>query len=50
MGMFHLIFEIFKALVRETEMNRLNKMSLIGTFVLFFKYFVSIEYNFYFFV
>jgi len=32
--------------IRETKMNGLDKTSLIGTFVLFLKFFVSIAYDF----
>jgi hypothetical protein len=45
MGMFHFNFGSLKTLVRVTEMTRLNKISLIGTFVLFSNVFINIEYN-----
>jgi hypothetical protein len=41
-----LLFSYFKTLIRETEMNRTNKISSIKTFVLFFRKFVNIEFDF----
>jgi len=38
-----------KTLIRGTEIKGLNKISLTWTFLLFFKNFVSIEYDLYFF-
>jgi hypothetical protein len=35
MGVFHLNFGLKKKLVKEIEVNKLNKISLIWTFVLF---------------
>jgi hypothetical protein len=49
MGVFHLNFENFKTMVKEIEVNELDKISLIRTFVLFVKKILSIEYNFDFF-
>jgi hypothetical protein len=40
------IFKIFETIVKETEMNRTRKISLIRIFVLFPKIIVNNEYDF----